>query len=134
MIGTPVSGALFMSGFVLSEVLRILGISLLLVALSILSSDGCVFREVATSEGSRTIVGREQWIVAVESQKCEQFVFDQKFILETDHSSLQFLQRAKHVNHRVMRWSLALQPYQFVVQAIPGKENIVADFMSRFGC
>ena len=35
------------------------------------------------------------------------------FILETDRQPLQYLQRAKMANRRLMHWALLLQPFQF---------------------
>jgi hypothetical protein len=53
------------------------------------------------------------------------------FVLEVDHAPLQFLNKAKWQNNRVMRWSLKLQQFRYVIRAIPGKENVCADFLSR---
>ena len=36
----------------------------------------------------------------------------------------------KFSNDRVLRWTLALQGYDYRVQDIPGKDNIVADYLS----
>jgi len=40
----------------------------------------------------------------------------------------EFLGNAKFENNRLMRWSLALQPYRF------GCENVDTDFLSRLPC
>ena len=53
------------------------------------------------------------------------------FIIETDHRSLQWMERLKETNNRLARWSLALQPYQFTVNHRPGKMNGNADGLSR---
>jgi hypothetical protein len=37
----------------------------------------------------------------------------------------------KTSNSRLMRWAMQLQPYNFSVEAIPGKDNVGADFLSR---
>lgn len=36
-----------------------------------------------------------------------------------------------HLNARMLRWSLALQQYDFAISYVQGKDNIVADFLSR---
>lgn len=46
-------------------------------------------------------------------------------------SHLDPLKKGKMANGRVLRWSLALQPYQFRVEAIKGKDNVGADYLSR---
>ena len=53
------------------------------------------------------------------------------FILQTDYQPLTFLNVAKFKNDRIMRWALALQGYDFTVNDIPGKDNVLADFLSR---
>ena len=45
---------------------------------------------------------------------------------------LQYLGKNQFQNGKLMRWTLALQPYKFTVRAIPGKENVGADFLSRY--
>ena len=53
------------------------------------------------------------------------------FIIETDHRSLQWMERLKETNNRLARWSLALQPYWFTVNHRPGKMNGNVDGLSR---
>lgn len=64
-------------------------------------------------------------------QKFERYLYGRHFVLETDHQPLQYLQRMKPTNARLMRWALQLQPYAFTVKVIPGKDNIGADYLSR---
>ena len=54
-----------------------------------------------------------------------------KFVVVTDHRSLEWLQRMKGNNSRLTRWSLNLQPYHFEVQYRPGKTNSNADGLLR---
>lgn len=59
------------------------------------------------------------------------YLYGKYFRVQTDHQPLEFLNKAKLTNSRVMRWSLALQEYSFHVKYIKGRENVGADFMSR---
>jgi hypothetical protein len=69
----------------------------------------------------------ERWAV----QKFENYLYLKLFILEADHSPLQFLNRTKwHNNCRVLRWSLILQQFECVIKTIPGKDRVCADFLS----
>ncbi|XDV30635.1 hypothetical protein PO909_033505 [Leuciscus waleckii] len=54
-----------------------------------------------------------------------------EFTLETDHKALQWMERMKDTNGRITRWYLALQPFRFIIQNIPGKVNVTADYLSR---
>ncbi|KAK7109283.1 hypothetical protein V1264_013350 [Littorina saxatilis] len=62
--------------------------------------------------------------------KFERFLYGKRFTLETDHQPLKCLQK-QPTNPRLMRWALQLQPYNFSVRVIPGKDNHGADYLSR---
>ena len=47
----------------------------------------------------------------------------------TDHSNLQFLHGS--INRRVQHWAMMLSEYHFVVVYKPGRENAIADTLSR---
>ena len=49
----------------------------------------------------------------------------------TDHDPLKFLSRMYNSNRRLMRWSLLLQPFNLQIVHIRGKDNIIADALSR---
>ena len=61
------------------------------------------------------------------------YLLGREFILQTDHKALQWLEKMKDSNGRITRWYLALQPFRFSVQHIPGKDNLTADYLSRWG-
>ena len=49
----------------------------------------------------------------------------------TDHNPLVFLDRFKTKNSRLFRWSLMIQPYALKMVHVSGKNNIIADALSR---
>ena len=51
------------------------------------------------------------------------------FIVETDHRNLQWIESS--LSPIVCRWRALLQSYQFKIRHIPGRDNKVADWMSR---
>ncbi len=53
------------------------------------------------------------------------------FKVQTDNRALLYLDRFKDENHRLTRWALSLQSYQFEVQHRPGRNNGNADRLSR---
>ena len=55
-----------------------------------------------------------------------------KFIIETDHNPLTWLNKMKDKNQRLLRWALALQTYTFEVKYRKGSQNGNADGLSRF--
>ena len=59
------------------------------------------------------------------------YLLGRPFTIQTDHQSLEWLDRLKENNARLTRWSLALQPYQYSVVYRSGKKNANADALSR---
>ena len=49
----------------------------------------------------------------------------------SDHHPLQFLNELKFKNQRLMRWNLLLQEYNLDVKHVKGKDNVIADCLSR---
>jgi len=52
-------------------------------------------------------------------------------MVQTDHQALQWLTNFRNHNHRLMRWSLVLQPYTFKVQHRKGTNNANPDALSQ---
>ena len=52
-------------------------------------------------------------------------------MLYTDHNPLVFINKMKNHNQRLLRWGLLLQEYDMDIRHIKGKENVIADVLSR---
>ena len=76
-------------------------------------------------------IERERWAIIWYLQRFYVYVYGRHFVVQTDHQPLTYLNSAKHSNGRLMRWALLLQPFRFTVEAIPGSENVGADYLSR---
>jgi hypothetical protein len=89
---------------------------------------------------SRKLFPRETRYAAVELEclavkwaldTLKYYLLGRDFTLETDHRALRWLGSMKDSNARITRWFLALQPFRFTVQYRAGRQNTVADFLSR---
>lgn len=60
-----------------------------------------------------------------------QYLLGAEFVVETDHRPLITLMTQKEATGRVARWRLYLQEYNFTIRYKKGKENVVADLLSR---
>ena len=49
----------------------------------------------------------------------------------SDHNPLVFIDRMKNKNQKIMRWSLFLQEFNLEINHVKGKDNVVADLLSR---
>ncbi|KAL2103146.1 hypothetical protein ACEWY4_000014 [Coilia grayii] len=52
-------------------------------------------------------------------------------VVYTDHNPLVFLTRMRNCNQRLMCWSVILQGYNLEIKHIRGRDNVVADALSR---
>ena len=52
-------------------------------------------------------------------------------VVYTDHNPLVFLYRMRNQNRRLQRWSLILQEFNIEIRHIKGKDNFIADALSR---
>ncbi|GMF41143.1 unnamed protein product [Phytophthora fragariaefolia] len=56
---------------------------------------------------------------------------EQTFAVYTDHASLRAAMKSPHLSQRMARWRSFFAEYNFVVHYKPGKNNILADALSR---
>lgn len=89
---------------------------------------------------SRKLTSREQAYSTTEKEcaclvwaleKLSCYLKGSSFVFETDHSPLVWLNQMSNKNSRLMRWSLALQQFDFSVRHKKGKHHANADCLSR---
>lgn len=88
-------------------------------------------RKLKNSECRYSTIEKECLAIVWAVHKFQLYLYGREFLIETDHQSLMYLNRAKVINARIMRWALGLQSYRYRVIAIRGKDNQGADFLSR---
>ena len=59
------------------------------------------------------------------------YLYGKKCRIFTDHKSLKYLLTQKYLNLRQRRWLELLKDYDCIIDYHPGKENVVADALSR---
>ena len=93
----------------------------------------CAFasRKLLERETRYPIIERECLAIVFALNRFSRYLRMSQFIIETDHKPLSYLTKKKTSNGRLFRWALALQEYSFNVRAIPGRENVHADALSR---
>ena len=64
-------------------------------------------------------------------KKFVNYLYGTEFVLQTEHQPLAYLDRSKFYSNMIMRWSTYLQSFRMRVEAIKGKDNIGADYLSR---
>ncbi|CAB4001952.1 Retrovirus-related Pol poly from transposon [Paramuricea clavata] len=59
------------------------------------------------------------------------YLFGRKFILQTDHNPLVWLNQVKNKNRKLLRWSLTLQEYDIELEHKCGEKHVNVDAVSR---
>lgn len=88
-------------------------------------------RKLLEREARYSTIEREALALVWAIQKFHVYLFGKRFVLQTDHQPLAYINSAKQTNSRVLRWSLLLTEYDFVVEYIKGSDNVGADYLSR---
>jgi RNase H-like domain found in reverse transcriptase len=74
---------------------------------------------------------REAFAIYFAVDSFSYYLRGKSFLLETDHRNLCWIEASQAPI--VVRWRALLQSYSFLIRHIPGKNNTVADWMSRMG-
>ena len=88
-------------------------------------------RKLLPRETRYSTVEKECLAITAATHAFRVYLLGRKFMIQTDHRALEWLNRLKDNNARLTRWSLALQPYQFTVRYRAGVANSNADGLSR---
>ena len=88
-------------------------------------------KELDSAQEKYSIMEKECLAIIHAIKQWHVYLYGNKFQVQTDHKSLQWLERMKHTNNRLTRWSLALQPYHMTTSYRKGSANANADALSR---
>ncbi|OMO51981.1 reverse transcriptase [Corchorus capsularis] len=64
-------------------------------------------------------------------QTWQHYLWPKEFVIHTDHESLKYLRGQQKLNKRHAKWSEFIESFPYVVRYKQGKENVVADALSR---
>jgi hypothetical protein len=79
-----------------------------------------------------TVTEKELLAIIFGLQKFRTILLGHRIVIRTDHYALKFLKQCRLLNDRLTRWSLLLNEFDYDVEHIRGKDNVVADTLSRF--
>ena len=88
-------------------------------------------RLLKAPEINYAVIEREGLAIIWSIEKFKVYLFGREFVIQTDQQPLNYIQRMKNSNGRLMRWSLALQACSYSVEYIKGSDNVGADILSR---
>ena len=88
-------------------------------------------RVLSETEQRYCVTDKELLAVYYAVKTCEIYLLGHQFLVYTDHKPLSYLKEFKDIQNRRFRWISYLEEMGARVRYIPGKENVVADFLSR---
>lgn len=109
-------------------------------AIGAVLSQGTVGKDRPVAYASRTLSKSEENYSAIEKELLaidwatrhfRPYLFGKKFTLYTDHQPLTFALNLKTPNSKLVKWRLRLSEFNFTPIYKPGKQNVVADALSR---
>jgi hypothetical protein len=90
-----------------------------------------ISKNMAPAELNYIVTEREFLAVVYAINKFRHYVTGYPTFIHTDHTTIKYLMNKPITNARVTRWLLLLQEFDITIVDRPGKENVVADFLSR---
>lgn len=99
--------------------------------------DGCdlpisfISRTFKKGEINKAIIEKELLAIHFALKSFRHYLYGQKFVVLTDHKPLIYLYKLKNPSSKLMRIKIDLEEFDFVIEHIKGKENVVADALSR---
>lgn len=90
-----------------------------------------ISKKLSGPELNYAVIEKECYALVWAVKTLKVYLEGREFSINSDHAPLQWLDRVKTSNQRLLRWSLLLQEFRFTVFHIPGRQNIVADILSR---
>ena len=102
---------------------------------AVLSQDGhpCLFisRTLNKAEEKYTTSEKELLAIVWAMKRLRQYLLAKKFKIQTDHRAFVWLDNVKDPSSRLLRWRLRMEEYEYEIMYVKGKENKVADCLSR---
>jgi hypothetical protein len=90
-------------------------------------------RKCLERESRYDIQNKEMLAIVWCCSRFYRFIYGAPFTIMTDCCALSMLNGKLSNNARVVRWQLYLQSFNFRVEVVRGKDNCVADFLTRMG-
>jgi hypothetical protein len=85
---------------------------------------------MSPAELNYTVTEKEFLAVIYAINKFRHYITGYSTFVHTDHLAIKYLMNKPITNARVTRWLLLLQEFDITIVDRPGKENVVADFLS----
>ena len=93
---------------------------------------GFLSRKFSSAQRSYPTYEQEALAILEGLMKWEDKLMGRKFTVVTDHKSLEFFKKSSNPSPRRVRWLDYMSRFNYTVRHVPGKDNKVADCLSRY--
>lgn len=90
-----------------------------------------ISKNITTAELNYTVTKNEFLAITYAINKFRHYITSYQVFLYIGHSAIRYLANKPNTNGRVTCWLLLLPKFDITIKDCPGKENPVADFLSR---
>ncbi|KAK6167883.1 hypothetical protein SNE40_021812 [Patella caerulea] len=87
--------------------------------------------KLSKSQVKWSVVEREAYAIHYALQKLDYYLHNAKFTIRTDHKPLQYLLESPMQNKKIQLWALGIAGFNCTIEYVPGKQNSIADLLSR---
>jgi hypothetical protein len=88
-------------------------------------------RKIRGHELLYTIYDKDMLAIMHALAKFRQYLVGVKFVVRTDDNSIKYFLDQKDLNERQKKWVSKIQAYEFDIEFVKGKNNVVVDALSR---
>jgi hypothetical protein len=90
-----------------------------------------ISKNLILTELNYTVIEKEFLVVVHDINKFCHYIIGYPMFVHIDHSDIRHLMNKPITLRRITRWLLLLQEFDITIVDKPGKDNVVADFLSR---
>ena len=91
----------------------------------------CISKKLTDTQMRYSTLEREAYAIVWAIEKFSFYLLGQHFIIETDHQPLTYINKYSKSKDKLRRWELILANYDYEINHIEGKNNIISDCLSR---
>ncbi|KAL1117002.1 hypothetical protein AAG570_004330 [Ranatra chinensis] len=88
-------------------------------------------KKLTPTESRYSIIGKELLGIIWTIKNFRPYMLGRRLIIKTDHKPLVWVEKIEETSARISRWKEVLAAYDFEITHTKGKENVVADCLSR---
>ena len=102
---------------------------------AVLMQEGCPIAYFSEKLSGATLnyptYDKEMYALVRALETWQHYLLPKEFVIHTDHESLKHLKGQGKLHKRHAKWVEFIEPFPYVIKYKQGKENVVADALSR---